>query len=370
MNTLTPWILFLFWLSGLVLLWKIPFPRRKTSADTRSFECSVIIPARNEERNLGRLLASIQGQTDRPLEVLVVDDASEDRTAEIAQRAGYTVIASGGPPEGWSGKPWACWQGAHLAKGNVFVFLDADTFLELGGLSKIMATYREKRGLLSVQPFHQMEKPYERLAAFFNIVVMAGMGAFTPLGERLRPLGAFGPCMVCGRDDYFAVGGHGRVRGDVIESLNLGKAFLKEKRKVSCYGGKGSISFRMYPEGLCSLVEGFGKGYGTGATAMSIGSLLMLVCWISGGFAVTRHVIQSAVLGNWTEVLAYMVLDGLYVLQVHWMLMRIGNFGFPTALFFQVPLVFFALVFGWSLLRIFFVRKVKWKGRTVNTQRG
>jgi 4,4'-diaponeurosporenoate glycosyltransferase len=184
-------------------------------------------------------------------------------------------------------------------------------------------------------------------------------------------LGAFGPCMVCSREDYFAVRGHSheRVRGEILESLALGKEFLRANRDVRCYGGKGSISFRMYPAGLPSLIEGFNKGFGTGANALSLGSLFVMVCWIFGCCSVSRHLIQALILGDMGELHWWALLDGLYVLQIYWMLLRIGSFGFLTALFFQVPLVFFVFIFGWSLIRIFFMNKVPWKGRTVNTRK-
>jgi 4,4'-diaponeurosporenoate glycosyltransferase len=369
MNTIIPFLLFFFWLLGFVFLWKIPNPRKSGNPNKGSSEVSIIIPARNEEKNLGFLIHSLKHQTLKPLEVIVVDDHSEDGTAAFAGGEDCVVVRSDDLPEKWVGKPWACWQGANKAAGDILLFLDADTFLEPDGLSRILYAYREKRGLLSIQPFHQMKKAYERLSAFFNIVAMGGMKAFTPIGDKLRPLGAFGPCMVCSREDYFAVGGHSheRVRGEILESLALGKEFLRANGKVHCYGGKDSISFRMYPAGLRSLIEGFSKGFGTGANAMSLGSLLMMVCWIFGCFSVTRHLIQSAILGNMTDLFWLALLDGLYVLQIHWMLLRIGNFGFLPALLFQIPLVFFVFVFGLSLLRIFFMRKVPWKGRIVNT---
>jgi len=332
---------------------------------------SVIIPARNEEKNLAILIHSIKRQTLKPLEVIVVDDLSEDGTAAVAEGEGCVVLRSENLPENWAGKPWACWQGAKKARGGIFLFLDADTFLEPDGLSRILYEYREKRGLLSIQPFHQMKQAYERLSAFFNIVAMGGMRAFTIMGDRLRPLGAFGPCMVCSREDYFATGGHSheKVRGEVLESLAFGKAFLIANGNVHCYGGKGSISFRMYPAGLTALIEGFSKGFGTGANAMSLGSLLVMVFWIFGCCSVTRHLIQSAILGNMAELPWWALLDGLYALQIHWMLLRIGNYGFLPALVFQIPLAFFVFVFGLSLFRIFFMRKVPWKGRTVNTEK-
>ena len=371
MDTIIPFVLFFFWLLGFVFLWRIPNPRKSGSSESALSRVSIIIPARNEEQNLAILLHSLNRQTLKPLEILVVDDHSEDGTAAIAEGEGCVVLRSVDLPESWAGKPWACWLGANKARGDILLFLDADNFLEPDGLSRILHEYRGKKGLLSIQPFHQMEKAYEKLSAFFNIVAMGGMRAFTLMGDKLQPLGAFGPCMVCSREEYFAMGGHSheRVRGEILENLALGKEFLKANGKVHCYGGKGAISFRMYPAGLGSMIEGFSKGFGTGANARSLGSLLMMVCWIFGCCSVTRHLIQSAVLGDMTELFWSALLDGLYVAQIYWMLQRIGNFGFLPALLFQVPLVFFVFLFGLSLFRIFFLRMVPWKGRNVNTRK-
>ncbi|HVP78681.1 MAG TPA: glycosyltransferase family A protein [Thermodesulfobacteriota bacterium] len=363
------YLLFIFWFLGFIFLWKIPALKKGSTLNHLSYKISILIPARNEERTLGHLLHSIAHQTLKPHEIIVIDDQSEDATAEVARRAGCIVMTSKGLPEGWTGKPWACWQGAQKATGDAFLFLDADTSLEPEGLSKIVSTYLEKGGLLSIQPFHKMKRTYERLAAIFNLITMAGMNAFTPFGPKLKPTGAFGPCMMCSREDYFRVGGHEKARGEVLESLAIGREFLRGKRKVHCYGGKEAISFRMYPDGFQSLVEGFGKGFGTGAYAMSIMSLFVIGGWVFGGISVTRHLLQSAILGN-AELLGWLALDVLYIFQIHWMLFRIGNFGFSTALFFQIPLVFFVIVFAYSVVRIFLVRKVRWKGRDVKTASG
>jgi 4,4'-diaponeurosporenoate glycosyltransferase len=364
------YILFIFWLIGFIFLWRIPYPKKDKNMVLGSSKLSIIIPARDEESNLGLLLQSLKHQTFKPHEIIVVDDHSTDSTAEIARKEACLVLPSRDLPEGWTGKPWACWQGANRATGDVFLFLDADTFLEPDGLLKIVSTYFKKGGLLSVQPFHQMKRLYERLSAIFNMIAMAGMNAFTLLGSKVKPMGAFGPCMVCSREDYFFVGGHEKARGEVLESLAIAKEFTKANREVHCFGGKGTISFRMYPGGIRSLIEGFSKGFGTGANAMSVVSLLMIVAWVFGGVSVTRHLIQSAILGSSTDLLEWVVLDVLYMLQIHWMLFRIGNFGFTTALLFQIPLLFFVIVFAYSLLRIFLIRKVRWKGRDVKPTKG
>ena len=363
--SLTFFILFL--LLGLMLLWKIPYPRREDPAQMPLNSISVIIPARNEEKSLARLLRSLEEQKMKPHEVILVDDHSEDGTAEIAKKADCRVIPALDLPEGWTGKPWGCWQGAKQAQGDLFLFLDADTFLEKDGLEKLVSTYWQGKGLLTVQPYHRMEKPYERLSAIFNIFVLAGMNTFTPWGAKRKPMGAFGPCNLCSREDYFAAGGHEKVKGEVLESLDLAKEFQKKSLPVRCYGGRGTISFRMYPGGIRSLIEGFSKGFGTGAQAMSPGILFMAVGWVTGGVGIVRHLLHSSLLGDSVWLLQAGVVYFLYALEIHWMLRRIGNFGFRTAILFPLPLLFFVGVFTLSFIRIFLRGKVHWKGREVKT---
>ncbi len=367
------WAVFLpylvFWFFGFLILWKIPIPRLWGFEDTEA-DLSVIIPARNEERNLGRLLASLSRQILKPREIIVVDDHSADSTAAIARNAGSIVLPSADLPPGWTGKSWACWQGAKFAQGSLLLFLDADTFLHQEGLRKIVATFRTRRGLLSIQPFHSMEKAYERLAAIFNIIVLVGANAFGLRRLGKKTLGAFGPCNICRREDYFFTGGHQAIKGDIIESFGLCKEFLKKNLPVNCFGGRGTISFRMYPEGIRSLVEGFGKGFGSGAQSMSAGALIFTVLWISGGVGVTRQVIQSLSFGDSLLAGGWILLYLCYALQYYRMLRHIGNFGFLTPLLFPIPLLFFVAIFALSLLRTFYFRNVRWKGRSISTRQG
>ena len=204
------------WLLAFLFIWRLP---RCPSGYASEGSVSFVIPARNEERSLPALLGSLRdegvgdaGRTGHsapmeagrpagsgaPDEVIVVDDHSRDGTARVARSFGATVLSSADLPEGWLGKTWACWQGAQEASRETLVFLDADTRFEPGGCQAVCSCHSTfPEGLVSFWPYHRMRRVYERLAAFFNIIIMASMNVFTVLGERLRPLGAFGPCMVC-----------------------------------------------------------------------------------------------------------------------------------------------------------------------------
>jgi 4,4'-diaponeurosporenoate glycosyltransferase len=131
-----------FWLFGFFFFWKIPLPdKHDYSKKVQLPEISVIIPARNESENIGSLLTSLKDQHVLLKEIIVVDDHSEDNTKDVARESGVHVLLSKTLPDGWSGKPWACWQGAKASTGEVFMFLDADTYAEKQAIESIIRTY-------------------------------------------------------------------------------------------------------------------------------------------------------------------------------------------------------------------------------------
>lgn len=352
---------FAFWLLGVLLFWRVPRVAEQVDEERT---VSVVIPARDEEDNIVRLVESLRGQKWAPHEVIVVDDDSQDDTAQRALVCGATVLPSAPLPEGWAGKPWACWQGAQAATGDLLLFLDADTWLEEGALGRLCASFAEQPGLLSVQPFHQMQAAYERLGALFNLITMMGTAAFTVLGRRIRPGIAFGPCVMADRRTYLDVGGHEHAAGSVVEGAELAAAFREAGHPVRCLGGRGTVSFRMYPGGARSMSGGLAKSFATGAGALSPGLLVAIVAWVVGSVTTTRHLLVG-VIGSGTVPIAAASLFVLYAAQMYWMLRRVGNFGVWPALLYPIPVAYFLGVFFYSMFRTFVRRNVSWKGRSV-----
>ena len=164
------------WIIGWLLLWRVPrLPPASSAAPGR--RVSVAVPARNEAGRLPGLLAALAVQTRPADEVLVVDDDSEDDTRAVAAAAGADIIAAPPLPDGWTGKTWACWNGAQRATGDVLVFLDADTEPGPDLLARLLDALDHRPGLLSVMPYHRMQRQYERLAAFFSAISLMGIGA-------------------------------------------------------------------------------------------------------------------------------------------------------------------------------------------------
>jgi len=319
-----------------------------------------VVPARDEATTLPVLLASLAGDGER-VEVVVVDDHSTDATAAVARGAGATVVPARPLPAGWTGKCWACWTGAGATAGEVLIFLDADTELGPGGLDRVLAEHGRRGGLVSVQPFHRTERPYEVLSAFFNVVPWMGLGAATPTAGRRSPPGAFGPCLATSRADYERTGGHEAVRSEVVEDVALAARYRAAQLPVAALAGKGTVSFRMYPGGIAQLVEGWTKNMAGGAAASRPGAMALAVLWVAGAIvAATAPVVDPGPV----SAAAY----GSYTAQLAWMLGRLGRFPWWTAPAFPVPLAFFLAVFARSLVRTHLRGEVRWRGRTLTTR--
>jgi 4,4'-diaponeurosporenoate glycosyltransferase len=169
------------------------------------------------------------------------------------------------------------------------------------------------------------------------------------------------------REAYLASGGHGHpeVRGLVLENVALGKVFSRAGLPVACVGGRGSVSFRMYPEGPAQLSGGWARAVALGAGSTSPLLLGLVIAWISGANLTLIEITTAAVAGSPGPLLVAAVLYLAYAVQVRWMLVRIGSFSWHTALLFPLHVVFMNLVFAWSALGVLFRRRVQWKGRQV-----
>ena len=338
------------WAVGFFLLPRLQRCRQATDA-TCPDAVSMIIPARNEEQNLSTLLRSVQSQSVKPREIIVVDDGSTDRTAEVARQHGARVIASQPLPEGWRGKTWACHQGTQAATGDWLLFLDADTWFEPDGLARVLCVFSSfvaaQAGAFSVGPFHAVRKPYEDLSLFFNFNMTVGT----------VPDGLFGQMLLVDRESYRRVGGHEAVKGRTLENFFLAQQFGAAGIPTRSMTGRGVISFRMYPNGLRELIEGWTKGFASGAGQTPRGVLLRVVAWMIG---LMLAPIGWAVTGDWLRWgAAYL----LCAAQVGWFARQIGAFRWFSPLLYPVPLLFFFAVFARSAMRS--GKPVTWKGRAI-----
>jgi 4,4'-diaponeurosporenoate glycosyltransferase len=321
---------------------------------------SIVVPARNEEQNLPRLLASIAESSIRPTEVLVVDDDSTDDTAAIAQRFGARVLISALLPAGWTGKSWACQQGAQSATGDLLLFLDADTYFVPGGLDRVIACWlreQDRRLVLSLLPYHEMAAAFEQLSIVFNLLMAAGAGGFGPVAApRL-----FGQSLLIAKEIYFAAGGHSAVRGIVLENLRFAETLRRTGARTLCFGGRGTLHMRMFPEGFRQMSESWAKAFTQGAADSGVWVLASAVVWISALWSTALLLIAPRDFGRSALAFVYLLLG----LQLAWLARQLGSYRFLICLMYPLPLAYYCFVFCQSAARRAFGRKPIWRGREV-----
>jgi 4,4'-diaponeurosporenoate glycosyltransferase len=350
------------WIVAWVLLWRLPRWSRP-SEPRHPVSVSVIVPARNEEQNLPPVLESLVGQHWRADEIVVVDDHSVDGTAVTVDAFdGADLVSSEPLPGGWAGKPWACWQGVKATHGEVLVFVDADVVLGPDALGHGLAEHERAGGLVSVQPMHHVGSVVEMLSLPFNVVAMMGIGIGSLLPPR-RTRAAAGPYVICRRDDYEFVGGHRAVRGEVVEDLALARRFADADLPVRCLAGIDEVRYRMYPGGLREIARGWAKNFATGARFTPIARALAIGVWIAASLTATWWVAE-ALLADDPEVLRAAVVYVAFGLQYAVLGHRVGRFGLAAAAW-PVLVVFFVLVFVWSSITTYVVRRVRWRDRRI-----
>jgi 4,4'-diaponeurosporenoate glycosyltransferase len=360
------------WIAGW-LLWGRPArladtaPAGGPDALLRGRRTTIVIPARNEAAVLPLLLGDLAADEIAVdgRRIIVVDDGSDDGTGELARSfSGVTVIDAPPLPDGWTGKSWACHVGLHAvdhADDDVVVLLDADVRVQPGAVADAAAQAVRDGGLVSVQPFHRTERPYEQLSLFPGIIGLLGTGA----GSRRRPpTGMFGPLVATTAGAYRAVGGHASVRDEIAEDVALGVRYRDEGLPVAIRLGGETVAFRMYPSGVRQLAEGWTKNMATGAGAVPLHRSLGVFLWITAaGSAVMSLplVPGNAGVAPALGVAAYLA----FVAQLLVIGRAVGTFGPLTALAYPVPLVTFMALFFRSAWRLRVRRSVQWRGRTI-----
>lgn len=344
--------------AGYLLIRRVPTCPRSENLDGPSV--SIIIPARNEERNLPRLLHSIADAGTPPNQVVVVDDGSSDKTAAVAAQLGACVVACAAKPAQWTGKSWACFQGARHATGDLLLFLDADTFLLPGGLDRIMSCWLRRSDpqlVVSILPFHAMNAAYEQMSLIFNVLMAAGAGGFSPLADSQL----FGQSLLISRSMYFLAGGHAAVPGVVLENLRWAAKLRDCGARIECFGGKAALHMRMFPEGLRQMSESWAKGFTQGALDSSPFVLAASIVWISELWSTTFVLAISRGYGVWSMLLVYLLL----ALHIYNLARQLGSYGLLTCFLFPLPLAYFCVVFGRATARRALGRKTLWRGREV-----
>ena len=361
----------------------VPLPKAPPQAEPAErapLELSVIIPARNEEANLGPCLESLLAQDERIFalgtdwEILVLNDDSTDGTLALAETyaakhpgvrvSSAPAFALDGSQRGFTGKTNACWAGAQASQGRWLLFTDADTRHELGDLRRALhEAERNSVALLSYSPRQVLSGVAQHTLmplVFSELASVYPPAKVNDIDDRLAA--ANGQFLLIEREVYFAVGGHRAVGRSVLEDVELALRVKHAKKSIRLRYAPEALSTRMY-RGLGDMVEGWTKNL-----ALLFPHALRLALW-----RVLDLLLLLLPVLLW--LLPYLVLWQRVAILALWLRTVVrfyqrvarAHFSFLDTVFSPLGLPLFASLLVASWIRHRVLHRVTWKGREYRT---
>ncbi len=332
---------------------------------------SVLIPARNEEQNIGRCIQSLLAQDYPSFEILVWDDQSTDGTLAVLRQMAESqpklqVMAGSSPPENQVGKNWACAQLARAAQGDLLLFTDADTFHQPQSLRELVtALIGEQADLLTGFPRQQVISWTEKLLVpFFTWASIS----FIPLWLAYRVRSPFltvavGQLMLFRRAAYQHIGGHYALGDAIVDDLMLARKIKAAGLRWRVARVSDLISCRMFHDGW-GAVEGFTKNL-FAAFDFRLVSYLFVFLWLAVLFWTPLVVLASMTLAEvpYAQTGQLMICIGLSLLI--WLIPYLET-GIPLYLAFLYPVTILAnegIAFRSMIFSL--TGRLTWKGRSL-----
>jgi len=333
----------------------------KTDANNR-LPISVLIPARNEAKNIAACLEAVLASAGSATEVLVLDDQSTDDTvrivAQLADRDPRVQLIAGQPlPTGWNGKQHACWQLAQAASRQRLVFLDADVRLTPCALSRIASqSARQQVDLLSGFPRQVTKTLLERLLLPLIHFVLLGFLSLRHMRRVQQPAFAAGcgQLFITTREAYAKSGGHAAIRTTRHDGIKLPRLYLQRGLTIDLFDATDVASVRMYEGGVATW-QGLAKNATEGIASPRI--ILPATLLLLGGQVLPLVLVASEPFSVWAvaaTVLVYLPrLDAV----------RRYRQSLLGAVLHPLGVLVFLTIQWCALLALATGRQVEWKGR-------
>ena len=346
---------------GVTLFNFITDPRLKIAGKQYDDLVSILIPVRNEEKNILTLLRSIEKQNYSNYEVIIIDDSSTDNTYNVSQSftAGhprFTVIKGKELPIGWLGKNYACHQLAQKANGQFFLFIDADekVFDALIN-SALHRIHLNNLSLLSLFTNQEMPTFGEKLVIpVMNFFLLNLLPLRLILTNRRASLSvASGQFMLFNAKTYHQNNWHERVKDKVVEDVEIMRLIKSESLKGETLLANGMISCRMY-NNYHTAIDGFSKNFFAGFNYNIISLLAYLLLVICGPILIFLTFKTSLII----------LMLGLVILS-RVLISVISQQNIPKNILLHPLQMMCLLIVGVLSIQKHFTKKTVWKGRSI-----
>ena len=334
---------------------------------------SILIPARNEEDNIKRCINSLLKQDYDNLEILVLDDGSIDKTAEIVNeliKKDARIRLYFGKPlaRGWLGKSYACQQLAGHAKGQYLLFVDADTLhFPTSVSSAIACLLKYKVDALSVFAKQIMVTLPERMVIPFGNFMIMGFMPLALIRRSRRALfcTAIGQYMLFKKDIYKAIGGHESVKGEILEDVIISKQVKRCGYKFMIFDGRSNLYCRMY-HNFSEVVSGYSKVLFS-SFDYSIMMMSTAIVVIAAIYLMPFVMLPLSMIFDWQQIYVnIMILQIIFILVTRIILSIRFGMKAVDMLLYPLSVIYLLSMAVNSVLQYRFNIGVCWKGRTYN----
>lgn len=331
---------------------------------------SVIVPARDEARNLPRLLESLTRLDWVDLEILVVDGGSSDGSQAIvrafaARDPRVRLLEEPPLPPGWVGKSWACHVGRRHASGARLLFTDADTAHAPSSLARAARAAQEgDYGLVTGATRQELGTFWERVAMppVFTLIYAAGGGAGAASIQDPEHAIGNGQYLLFDAAEYDRIGGHEAVRGSVVEDLALARLCARSGVRAAFFDLADAVRVRMY-QGAREMFRGWRKNVATGATHTPPRAYALTVFTFLPGVAALPLALVALVAREWAAAALALAAGILMAWRVHATQGMADGPGWRHALLHSMGYAFFGAVLAASSWDHHSGRGPEWKGR-------
>lgn len=331
-------------------------------ADIRNFpKISVLIPARNEEKNMGQLLEMLIKQDYQDIEIIVCNDNSEDKTESILKEyikidQRITYFNAPALPHGWLGKNHSCHLLAQQAKAPYLLFIDADIQIKNNAITKAIAyLIKHRLALLSIFPRQIMHSPAEYVTVpVMNEILLSLLPLFLVKESHYASLSAAnGQFMLFSAPLYHHFKYHSMVKANPVEDISIARIMKKQQLRVATLLGDNTLSCRMYSS-LSSAIKGFAKN---------------ILQYFGGSIVFSFFFMLTATFG-WLIILLYLPLNMLLTFLLMALLLKLTTtvaskqpilnnliFALPRQLLFSIMIIY--------AIQKRFSKSLEWKGRRI-----
>jgi len=331
---------------------------------------SVLIPARNEEINIKRCLYSLIDQSYKNLEIIVLDDDSDDQTYDVVKNISKNyesikLVKGEAKTIGWTGKNWACNQLSKYANGDFLLFVDADTKLQKNTIAETVNEMNNNDiDLISLFPNRITNTVIDKI-----ISVTIGWFIFSCLPiifSNKNPIfsSAFGQFLLFRKGAYFSIGGHESIKDKILDDFELGRLITKKGYNLNVLDGTERISTFSYSTEKEAL-EGLSKSIFPFFNNKLIPFLILLILFLSMGLMpifIMMGEFFGSKLTKSKEMIAYFIWG---LLTLSWAISSYrSKQGLRYGILYPFITTLTAIVGIFSIIT-FLTKSVNWKNRNI-----